>query len=304
MKSFAGTLYGLNIHSDIQLPFCTPLDAAAPDISVELTTPLPLPFAAGHQVSQTHSCIQSPWFGRQTLQRSDSTMRLLVEPLQDVTSEHLITFVLGSGLGSALHWLDRLPLHGTAIATPRGAALFLGASGSGKSSLALLAASCGVAVLSDDVIPLQRWDQQWWVDPAHGRLKVDRGTAEALGYPTTNLSTTAPTISKLALSLPPESLGVRQPVWRIYLLNAMVADEGTRHAVHRLQAVPLLTNQIYRLSTRRQLPAWASTLQDVASLALQAPVFQLQLPRVSATWPWMNYQQWFRQWLSEQLAVD
>jgi hypothetical protein len=304
MKSSNGTLYGLTIQSDIQLPYCAAVNAGSADIVVQLTTPLSSPISAEHHVSSTQIRIQSPWFGRQTLLGTESPMRLLVEPTCDVSPEHLITFVLGSGLGSALHLLERLPMHGTAIATPRGAALFLGPSGAGKSSLALLAASCGIAVLSDDVIPLRRCHQHWWVDPAHGRLKVDRATADALGYLTTNLSTTAPTIAKLALPLPSECLGSSQPVWRVYLLDSIMGADEPQHAVHRLQAVPLLMNQIYRLSTRRQLPAWNSTLQDISYLALQAPVFRLQLPRVTAAWPWTRYQQWFLQWLSEQLAED
>ena len=109
------------------------------------------------------SGVRAQWGGRTTS----------VDP-NDLASEleHLVTRAI----------LDRLPhllhLHGAAVVGRSGAALALGASGSGKSTIATCWSVDGRPILGDDVVFL---DRDALLHPLKKPLKVDAERIEALG---------------------------------------------------------------------------------------------------------------------------
>src|SRR5579859_218657 len=56
-------------------------------------------------------------------------------------------------------------LHGSAVATPNGAVIFLGAAGYGKSTLAAAFVNRGMPLLADDLLPLSTRDDGIYVGP-------------------------------------------------------------------------------------------------------------------------------------------
>jgi hypothetical protein len=74
--------------------------------------------------------------------------------------------LIGPCLGLALRLRGNLALHASAVATPAGAVAFVGATGSGKSSLALrLVSRTDARFLTDDVLALERTAERWSVFP-------------------------------------------------------------------------------------------------------------------------------------------
>ena len=61
---------------------------------------------------------------------------IIVDPEPDADLSAIRLFLFGSAFGALLHQRGILPLHGSAIVTSRGAVVFAGVSGSGKSALA------------------------------------------------------------------------------------------------------------------------------------------------------------------------
>mgnify|MGYP000848922961 FL=1 len=116
----------------------------------------------------------------------------------DVPSAARPEVMLGPGLLLLLAMDGVLALHASAIAHGGRTILFCGVSGSGKSSIARLAAACGAETLVDDIAPcriaptpqlLPRFPQLKWAQPLSGADRaigidqivfVERGTA-ALG---------------------------------------------------------------------------------------------------------------------------
>jgi hypothetical protein len=76
---------------------------------------------------------------------------IIVEPAPGVPDHEVRPFLLGSAFGALFHQRGLLPLHGSAIEVNGGAVVFLGASGSGKSSLAAAFSRRGYRVITDDV---------------------------------------------------------------------------------------------------------------------------------------------------------
>jgi hypothetical protein len=74
-----------------------------------------------------------------------------IEPAPDSVEADVRLFLLGSAFGALLPQRHILPLHASAIQTTRGAVLFVGPSGHGKSTLLAALLQRGYAMLADDV---------------------------------------------------------------------------------------------------------------------------------------------------------
>ena len=80
-----------------------------------------------------------------------------------------------------------MPLHGSAIATPKGAVLFVGSSGNGKSTLAGAFHQRGYPVLSDDVSAITVTKGLPQVLPAYPRLLLWSDAVARIGVSSTGL---------------------------------------------------------------------------------------------------------------------
>ncbi|MEM9487270.1 MAG: hypothetical protein AAGA83_26690 [Cyanobacteria bacterium P01_F01_bin.116] len=76
---------------------------------------------------------------------------VLIDRATEASDDDVRTFLLGSILGFLLHQRRILPLHASAIRTERGAVLFTGHSGAGKSTTLGAMVKRGYAMLADDV---------------------------------------------------------------------------------------------------------------------------------------------------------
>jgi hypothetical protein len=101
---------------------------------------------------------------------------------QGATSEVEDTaiYLLGPVLGFVLRLRGINTLHASAVAVGGRACAFVGASGSGKSSLAAAFARRGHAVLSDDVTPVVEHGGQFVAHPAYPRVRLWPDSVEGL----------------------------------------------------------------------------------------------------------------------------
>ena len=149
--------YGLWVRSPIAFPFppAPILRAGAPDVTVRIG-PIPgTPPAPAERPGETR-----PWeatFGRLLL-NVPGVARFLVTGGRDVRVEprgggdHEMGIVLASRvLGALLQQRGVITFHAGAVETDAGAVLFMGSSGSGKSSLLAALVERGYAMLADNV---------------------------------------------------------------------------------------------------------------------------------------------------------
>ena len=131
--------YGLSIHAELacpELPFLA-LEAGKPDVTIRL---LPSSEDALEPLENGYYEVQ-PGIFRLAVQgvaqyRVEEGSRIFIEPLPDVPLEKVRLFLLGSAMGALLYQRGLFPLHGSAVETPWGAMIFVGAQGAGKSTLA------------------------------------------------------------------------------------------------------------------------------------------------------------------------
>jgi hypothetical protein len=155
-------------------------------------------------------------------------------------------YLMGNLFAILCHQRGLLPLHASAIATPRGAVAFLGASGAGKSSIAAFLARRGHRILADDIClvdPAAPHDQRML--PVAPWLKLWSATLDAMGESSRGLSRIFSDDEKYRYTL--QALQAPTPLAELILLER---TEGQTEAsferltpVHALHAMLDLTYQ-------------------------------------------------------------
>lgn len=181
--------YGLRIHSGLVCPELPVLseraeDAGNPDVTIRLLPPEP---AALDTLENGYFEVQ-PGIFRLAVPgvaqyRVEEGCRILIVPLPDVPMEKVRLFLLGSAMGALLYQRGLFPLHGSAVETPWGAMIFVGAQGAGKSTLAAEFHRKGYRLLSDDVCAVAPTAQGLMILPALAQLRLCADAFERLGAP-------------------------------------------------------------------------------------------------------------------------
>jgi hypothetical protein len=87
--------------------------------------------------------------------------------------DHFRYHVLEALVMSVVTWLDRIPVHASAVVRDGTALLLTGPSGRGKSTLTWAAAGAGLAVLADDMVFVQTHPLRVWGNPTFLHLPAD-----------------------------------------------------------------------------------------------------------------------------------
>jgi hypothetical protein len=178
--------YGLRIHAELACPELPslPLEAGNPDVTIRL-------------LSAAEDALESLENGYYEVQpgifrlavpgvaqyRVEEGSRIFIKPLPDVPLEKVRLFLLGSAMGALLYQRGLFPLHGSAVETPWGAMIFVGAQGAGKSTLAAQFHRKGYRLLSDDVCAVEPTPEGLQVLPALAKLRLCTDAFERLGAP-------------------------------------------------------------------------------------------------------------------------
>ena len=178
--------YEINFASEIEFPgmATTDDDPALPRVTIRRGE---VPeFLDGRQDDNSYYQVEP----HRILLRIDGVARYLISKGRDITvapapeahPDTVRLFLLGSSMGALLYQRGLLPLHGSAIETPRGAMVFVGPQGIGKSTLAAHFQRRGYRILSDDVCVLARDGSDGLrVLPAFPKLRLCPDALERLG---------------------------------------------------------------------------------------------------------------------------
>ncbi|AGY58406.1 hypothetical protein [Gloeobacter kilaueensis] len=89
-----------------------------------------------------------------------------------LTEADALTYLLGPVFGFLLRLRGTVALHASAVAIAGRAVVFVGPAEAGKSTLAAALARRGLAVLSDDIVPLVDGGTHFLVQPGYPRLRL------------------------------------------------------------------------------------------------------------------------------------
>ena len=274
--------FGLNIESEIECPLLIAGDGSAPDLAIRLGD-------VPHELSQAQEreSIYQISTGRLLL-KIDKVARYLVSDGREITVEPHSTaaekdvrlFLLGSAMGALLHQRGVWPLHGSAVANRNGAVLFVGDSGSGKSTMAGAFHQRGFQALSDDVCAITEGDNgtiQVW--PAIPRIRLWTDSVLKLGGEPNQLTRTRDSLDKYELSLQQFGLGPVK-VQVVYAMYTSDAQEAVRLILLKgFDKLQELTTNTYRLPFLAGMQLAPQHFQQAQALARQARVVRITRPR-------------------------
>lgn len=131
--------------------------------------------------------------------------------------------LLGAAFGSLLNQRRILTLHASAIGTPKGAVVFAGCSGIGKSTLAASFNKRGYPVLADEVCALSTGDFPR-VLPGNPFLMLWADAVEKLNISHTGLRRARSALEKYVVPLGSGFVSEAVSLHRVYLIEATVSD--------------------------------------------------------------------------------
>ena len=94
----------------------------------------------------------------------------------------IFPFLLGAGLGTALHLRGVPLLHGAAVVIRGNAVLVSGHSGMGKSTLTAMLVRAGLPLLTEDLAPLKFSDHEFFILPGYPGLQLHADAVQRLDY--------------------------------------------------------------------------------------------------------------------------
>jgi hypothetical protein len=173
---------------------------------------------------------------------------IVIDAAADADEDSVRLFLLGSVFGALLHQRGLLPLHASAIETSKGAVLFAGGSGTGKSALAGVFYSRGYKVIADELCAVDGDSTGSVVFPALPRLLLWPDVVDQLGLWTPNVRPARPNLKKHHVPLREGFAHRPVPVHAIYLLRVTnTSDFG----ISRIAGVDKF-QELIALTFRRQ----------------------------------------------------
>ncbi|WP_371345961.1 HPr kinase/phosphorylase [Ancylobacter sp. IITR112] len=221
--------------------------------------------------------------------RVDPTGEIVIAPEPAADEADLRLFLLGSVLGIVCHQRALLPLHASSVEIDGGAVAFCGASGMGKSTLALHFTRRGHALVADDVCVVEGGSPAR-VRPAFPRLKLWRDALEGVDLSTEGLERNRRRLDKFHLPAPHSAARHTLPLKAIFLLRR--PEYGGEERIERL-AGPLdilaeLETETYRPQVGRALGRDATLFRLRALVAGGTPVYRLMRQREAPPERWLD----------------
>jgi hypothetical protein len=169
-----------------------------------------------------------------------------IDPAPDATMNDIRSYLLGSAMGALLHQRRLLPLHASAVEINGNATAFCGASGAGKSSLALRLVKRGHRLLCDDICAIDTASGTPRLWPGLINLKLWRESLEAAGEEHHALQRVLPEQDKYKLPIAGTAEYRSYPLSHIFLLGVSETPHTAITALHGKEGLIALVANTFR----------------------------------------------------------
>lgn len=218
-------VFGLSIQSDIVCPELLPTEATATaDITIRLREPRPGGEARpGWQLGPGICRMHPDGLGQFEARGGNE---ISVEPEPGAAVDNLRPFLLGACLAILMHQRQLFVLHCSGVRTERGAVVFAGKSGSGKSTMVSAFLERGYRILADDMLALTINEQGEVIAlPGFPQVKLWADAARALGRSTDGLRRVTPEYEKF---IAPEIARFSADPERLRAIYVLQVEEGAQ----------------------------------------------------------------------------
>lgn len=276
--------FGLTFQSCLPLPARPAARGTAPDVCISYGT---VPCELAHAVSRRgrHQAAPHEWL----LAIEGIARYLVTEGRTIIIDRHasamdadVLLFLLGSALGALLHQRHDLVLHGSAIEAHGGAFVFLGLSGSGKSTVAAALRQRGYRVLTDDVCVVRAGARGVLeAQPGLPQLKLWADALATLEIPAQPLPRVGAGLDKRAMRVRSGFATRARPLTRLYILQPAETAHVELAPLSGSRKFTVLLEHTYRFSYLEGLGTRATHFQHAIDVARSMPIVVVSRPRES-----------------------
>jgi hypothetical protein len=274
--------YQLNIHAEFSIPeFPTGDETALPDVVIHQgAVPAELENVSGkgvvYQATANKFLLTMQDLARYLVQNGNE---IIVEPAPDSLESDMRVFLLGSCIGALLHQRGLLVIHAGAVYTEKGAVLFTGPSGIGKSTLLGELLRRGYKMMVDDVcgVVLDAAGAPL-VLPGYPRTRLWSDSVHKLEQDIQEMVRTRPNMEKYERQAPEQYWDQPAPLRRIYLLSTSNKDELYLKAVPRIHTFRIVLHNTYRQQFLDGLEMRAPHFNLISAVAKQTGVTHVTRP--------------------------
>lgn len=206
--------------------------------------------------------------------------RITIEPAPGSDEDTIRLFLMGSALGALLHQRGQIILHGSAVETERGAVIFVGPSGVGKSTLAAALQQKGYRVLSDDVcsVNYNAATQRALVHPGLAHLKLWADATEQLALTQFATRRVRPDLEKYSLPLHNTYDPTPVDLHTVYILENSNLNEWQIAPLPHLKKMEALLANTYRQRFLEGLGMRQQHFRHLTRIADQVRVCRVKRP--------------------------
>jgi len=216
-----------------------------------------------------------PGRGRYLISRGEE---ILVECRPGTDPRDIRVNLLGSAWGALLHQRGLFPLHASAIATESGAVLFMGGSGSGKSTMAAALVRRGYRLLADDICAIDTRGVPT-VMPGNPCLMLWQ---DMLGVFDLKAETLTPVRNQLKKFVVPIQTGFSpapSPIRAIFILRDGNTPELNASRLRGFRKMEAISVNTYRRGLIGPLGLVAQHAAQLGKIAAAAPITRVSRPR-------------------------
>jgi len=276
--------YGLRIHSQLELQGLPDAEGTLdlPDAKIVLgdaiCDPEEAPPNTGFYQSSAHQFMLR-LHGTAEYVVADGR-EIVVRPHPAAEPERVRLFLMGSAMGALLYQRGVLLLHGSAIDTPAGVMVFVGAQGEGKSTLAAALHRQGHALLCDDVCAVRRdASGSMVVYPAAPLMRLCEDALNHFDGYTEHAQSANFDVDKYVVSLRQPQLSAPCRLAGIHVLCSHDTNDIELCPARGFDRMKHLIGNLYRPEYLRGMASAGEVMQLAGRLAEEVPVIELRRPR-------------------------
>lgn len=250
MPVYSYSAYGLYFHSEIELPEFVPVDnRLESDITIkrgDIPSNLEEQSAKGilFEANSDQFLFKIDHVAHYLIQNGNC---ILIQPHPKAIAGDIRVFLLGTCIGALLHQRGTLALHASAINTERGAVLFTGPSGIGKSTLVNAFLKQGYNMFSDDIAAIDLDEARLpRIMPGCPRTKLWTDAARQLQIDITHLNRTRPQLEKYDYYVKNQFESMPGIIHKIYCLTTNNTDDLSIRSIPKMRVVQNLIFNTYR----------------------------------------------------------